>query len=196
MSEDHTEVKAESHHDHPDIEVERIETVSSTTTPWTVRLIFGVLGLVFIGAAVAAWEFRTLFDSHIAEALPYIIIGLGVLGVGAIVESITTEIWLALIIGAFALVITFLIVGRSQIIQSGDAVFVVDRFTSGVQFCTQDGCKPLPQVKDLPKPPSPVLVEGPLPPPPAAVPAPVVVEPAPAPAPVPAPAPAKVPAKK
>ena len=186
MSENKAGTQAEGHH-HPEIEIERIETVSSTTTPWMVRLIFGVLGLVFIGAAVAAWEFRALFNDHISQALPYVIIGLGVLGVGAIVESITTEIWLALIAGVVALAVTFLIVGRAQIYPSqGSSVFVVDRFTAAVQFCTPDGCKPLPQVKDLPKPPAPV----PLPalsvpaaavvPPPLPLPPPVTATPAPA----------------
>jgi len=198
MSEEKVEVTAESHHHHHP-EIERIETVSSTTTPWTVRLVFGVLGLVFIGAAVAAWEFRALFDDHIAQALPYIIAGLGVIGVGAIVESITTEIWLALIGGLIALAVTFLIVGRSQVFPSEGALYVIDRFTGTVQFCTPDGCKPLKQVSELPKPALPEYlpppVQGMLPPPPAVtvpVPPPPAAQPA-APSPV---APVKAPAKK
>lgn len=190
------EVKPEGHH-HADVEIERIETVSSTTTPWMVRLIFGILGLVFIGAAVAAWEFRALFDDHVAQALPYVIIGLGVIGVGAIVESITTEIWLALIAGVVALAVTFLIVGRSQIIPSegGSSLYVVDRFSGTVEFCTPDGCKPLPQVKELPKPQIPTFFtapEGLIPPPPPVAAAPAL----PPPPPVVAPVPAKPPVKK
>lgn len=199
MSEHKVEA-AEGHHHHPEVEIERIETVSSATTPWTVRLIFGILGLVLLATALAAWQFRGLFDAHVTQALPYIIAGLGVLGIGAIVESITTEIWLALIAGVVALVVTFLIVGRSQIIPAeGSALFVVDRFTSAVQFCTQDGCKPLPQVAQLPKPEPFVLPE---PPPPAGAPVPptagAVIPPPPvvAPAQVVAPAPVKAPAKK
>ena len=197
MSEDKVDVAEGHHHHHPEVEIERIETVSSATTPWTVRLIFGILGIVLLATALAAWQFRTLFDAHITQALPYIIAGLGVLGIGAIVESITTEIWLALIAGVVALAITFLIVGRSQLIPTeGAALFVVDRFTSAVQFCTQDGCKPLPQVAELPKP-APVVL--PPEPPPAAVvlPPPTAGAPvAPPAAPVVAPAPAKAPAKK
>jgi hypothetical protein len=182
--------RVEEHHEghHHEVEVERIETVSSTTTPWTVRLVFGILGLVFLASAVAAWQFRDLFNGHVAEALPYVIIGLVVIGAGAIVESITTEIWLALIGGVIALAVTFLIVGRSQIVPNDGALYVVDRFTGVVQFCTPDGCLPLKQVSALPKPPAP-----PPPPPPApaasempAVPA-AVAAPAPAPAPVPPP---------
>ncbi|GAA0572005.1 hypothetical protein [Rhizomicrobium electricum] len=200
MSEEKVVAAAEEHephhhHHHDEVEVERIETVSSTTTPWTVRLIFGILGLVFLGCAVAAWQFRDLFNGHIAEALPYIIIGLIVIGAGAIVESITTEIWLALIGGVIALAVTFLIVGRMQVIPNEGALYTVDRFTGAVQFCTPDGCLPLKQVSELPKPPAPP------PPPPAesmATPAPDAAVPPPPPAKV-APAPAKVapaPAKK
>jgi hypothetical protein len=190
MSEDKIEA-VEGHHHHADVEIERIETVSSTTTPWTVRLIFGILGIVFIASAVAAWWFRDLFDGHIAQALPYVIIGLVVIGAGAIVESITTEIWLALIGGVIALAVTFLIVGRSQIFPADGALYVVDRFSGTVQFCTPDGCLPLKQVAELPKPPAP-----PAPPPPPAEMAPPPADVAPAaPAPVaPPPVPAKAPA--
>ena len=146
------------HHHHAEVEVERIETVSSTTTPWTVRLIFGILGLVFIASAVAAWWFRDLFNGHVADALPYVIIGLVVFGAGAIVESITTEIWLALIAGVIALAVTFLIVGRAQIIPTEGALYKVDRFTGAVQFCTPDGCLPLKEVAELPKPPAPPVL--------------------------------------
>jgi hypothetical protein len=159
----------------PNIEIERIETVSSSTTPWSIRLIFGILGVVFLGAALAAWQFRALFEGHIALALPYIIIALAVFGVGAIVESITTEIWLALIAGIIALAVTYLIVGRDQVYPApGTGLFMVDRFTGGVQYCTPDGCKVLQEVKDLPKLPVPLppevqtVISGPLPPPAAA----------------------------
>lgn len=143
--------------DHPKVEIERIETVSSSTAPWSVRLIFGVLGVVFLAAALAAWQFRALFEGHVAQALPYIIIGLAVLGVGAIVESITTEIWLALIAGVAALAVTFLIVGRTQVYPTADGrLYMVDRFSGGVQLCAPEGCKPLLEVKDFPKPPLPI----------------------------------------
>jgi hypothetical protein len=196
MSEDKVETAVEEHevhhHHHPEVEVERIETVSSTSTPWTVRLFLGLIGVVLIGSAVAGWWFRDFFNDEVAAYLPYVIVGLGVLGVIGIVESITTEIWLALIGGVIALAVTFLIVGRSQIIPAEGALYVVDRFTGTVQFCTPDGCLPLKQVAELPKPPAP-----PVPPvDPMAAPAPAA---APAATPVPPPAPPKAavaPAKK
>ena len=193
MSEDKIETVGEEHeehhhHHHPDVEVERIETVSSTTAPWTVRLFLGLIGIVLIGSAFAGWWFRDFFNGQIAAYLPYVIIGLVVLGVLGIVESITTEIWLALIAGVIALALTFLIVGRSQVFPSDGAMYVIDRFTGSVQFCTPDGCLPLKQVSELPKPPAPP------PPPPVADPAAVAPAPAAAPAlPLPPP-PAKAPA--
>lgn len=193
MSEDKLEPVEGHHHHHPEVEIERIETVSSTTTPWTVRLFMGLIGVVLIGSAIAGWWFRDFFNGQLAAYLPYVIVGLAVLGVLGIVESITTEIWLALIAGVIALLVTFLIVGRSQIFQSEGALYVVDRFTGTVQFCTPDGCLPLKQVSELPKPPAP-----PAPPPPPAEMAPppaAPVAPAAAPAPVAPPPPAVVPAK-
>jgi len=113
-----------------------------------------------------------------------------VIGAGAIVESITTEIWLALIGGVIALAVTFLIVGRTQIVPAEGALYTIDRFTGAVQFCTPDGCLPLKQVAELPKAPpvplpppaadlsaapmvpaAPAMVPPPPPPPPAAAPA-------------------------
>lgn len=178
MSEEKVEAAAAEHHHHAEVEVERIETVSSTTTPWTVRLVFGILGLVFLASAVAGWWFRDLFDDKIAAYLPYVIIGLVVIGAGAIVESITTEIWLALIGGVIALAVTFLIVGRTQIIPTEGALYTVDRFSGQVHFCTPDGCLTLKEVASLPKPPPPPADVVP----PAPTAAPAVVAPAPTPA--------------
>jgi hypothetical protein len=160
MSEDKVEAVAEEHvphhhHHHDEVDVERIETVSSTSTPWTVRLFMGLIGVVLIGSAIAGWWFRDFFNGEIAGYLPYIIVGLAVLGVLGIVESITAEIWITLIVGVFALAITFLIVGRMQIVPNEGALYTVDRFTGAVQFCTPDGCVPLKQISALPKPPAP-----------------------------------------
>jgi hypothetical protein len=77
-------------------------------------------------------------------------LGFGIAGflllAGAIIESVTVEIWLALIVGAFAVAITFLIVGRVQTYPSaGQSVFVVDRFSGEVELCTAQGCNVLPR---------------------------------------------------
>lgn len=207
MSEEHVDAgNGGNHHHHDEVEIERIETVSNGRVPWAVRLIFGILGIVLLASAFAAWEFRALFDAHIVSALPYIIAALGVLGIGAIVESVTTELWMTIIAAAAALAITFLIVGRMQVFPDQGTVYLVDRFTGAVQFCTPDGCKPLPTVKELPKPdmammPPPAMLPPPgamMPPaaapagePAAAAPVPVPVAPAPVVPPPAKPAPAK-----
>jgi fatty acid desaturase len=137
MSEDHTE------HHHEDIE--RVETISSTMLPWGVRLGFAIAGLVLLAGAIVAWMFRGSLSGPVAEALPWVIVIALVLAALAIIESITVEIWLALIIGAFAVVIAFIVVGTvSAYPAQGQAVFVVERFTGEVEYCTPDGCKLLP----------------------------------------------------
>ncbi len=188
---DVTTAAGEAAHHHHHEEVEKVETISSTTTPWGVRLGFGIAGLVLLVGAFVAWQFRDTMDGHLAQVLPWIIAGAIVLGAGAIMESITTEIWLVVIAGAFALAITFLIVGRVAIYPSvGQSMFVVDRFSGDVQLCTADGCKPLAKVAAFPVK-APVIAPVPATPAvqaaPAAQPAPVVpaapaVKPASAPA--------------
>lgn len=151
MSEDKIEAIAEENHNGHDVDIDRVEVTSNNRVPWAVRLVFGILGILFIASAFAAWFFRDMFDGHLAQALPWVIGGLAVLGVGAIVESITTELWMVIITGIVALLVTFLIVGRSQILTQDGALFVVDRFSGEVQYCTQDGCLSLKKVEALPK---------------------------------------------
>jgi hypothetical protein len=135
-----------SHEPGPAIVKERIETISSTTTPWAVRLGFGIAGLVLLAGAFAAWRFGNQLGGSIGEALPWIIAAAVLLGAGALLETITIEVWLALIIGTFAVAITFLIMGRATTFPSvGQSVFVVDRFSGEVELCTADGCKVLPR---------------------------------------------------
>lgn len=132
-------------HDHH-VEIEKIETISSTTLPWGVRLGLAIGGLVLLAAALIAWMFRDHLSGSIAEALPWLIVAALVLGALAIIESITIEIWLALIIGAFAVVIAFIVVGSVVAYPTQNGVYVVERFTGEVEFCTPDGCKVLPHM--------------------------------------------------
>ena len=94
--------------------------------------------------------------NSISQALPWLIAAAVLLGAGAIIESVTVEIWVALIVGVFAVAITFLIVGRVTTYPSqGQAIFVIDRFTGEVEFCTPDHCKVLPSnTAFLPAPPA------------------------------------------
>lgn len=137
MSDDHSqEAKHET--------VERIETVSSTSSPWGVKLLFGFAEIVLLAGAFVAWQFAGSMGGTVGEALPWIIAAAVLLGAGAIIELITVEVWLALIVGVFAVAITFIIAGRVATYPSqGQSVFVVDRFTGEVELCTVDGCKVL-----------------------------------------------------
>jgi hypothetical protein len=100
----------------PGHEVERIETISRTMLPWGVRLAFGFVGILLL------------------------------VGAFAVLETITVQIWLALIVGSFALAVTFIVMGRvSTYPSAGQSVFVVDRFSGEVELCTRQGCRVLPR---------------------------------------------------
>ena len=144
MSDDHGHEIHETDHSHET--VERIETVSSSSTPWGVKLALGIAGIVLLAGAFVAWKFAGTLGGSIGEALPWIIAAAVLLGAGAIVESITVEVWVALIVGLFAVAVTFIIVGRVATYPSqGQSVFVVDRFSGEVELCTAQGCNVLPR---------------------------------------------------
>ena len=131
MSDNHDHTVHEEIHNHDT--VERIET-STSTTPWAVRLGFGIAGFLLLAGAFVAWRFAGSLGGPVGEALPWIIAAAVLLGAGAIIESVTVEIWLALI------------VGRVQTYPSaGQSVFVVDRFSGEVELCTAQGCNVLPR---------------------------------------------------
>jgi hypothetical protein len=145
--------------------VERIETVSSASTPWGVKLGFGIAGIVLLAGAFVAWQYGGALGGTIGQALPWLIAAAVLLGAGAIIESVTVEVWVALILGVFAVAVTFIIAGRVATYPSqGQSIFVVDRFTGEVELCTADGCKVLPRNGTLfhnPKlPPLPRLQDG------------------------------------
>ena len=145
------------HHHHEDIE--KIETISSTTTPWGVRLAFGIAGILLLAGAFVAWQFRGVLSGEVAEALPWIIASAVLLGAGAILESITTEIWITVIVGIFLVLVAFIVVGRVNVYPAqGQSLYVVDRFTGEVELCTAEACKVLPRngtFVNIPKVPAP-----------------------------------------
>ncbi|HUO98756.1 MAG TPA: hypothetical protein VMU01_08805 [Rhizomicrobium sp.] len=151
-------VAGAEHHHHE--EIEKIETISSTATPWGVRLAFGIAGLLLLAGAFVAWQFRGALNGEVAAAMPWIIAAAVLLGAGAIMESVTTEIWLALIAGIFLLLIAFVIVGRVTIYPGLNwSIYVVDRFTGEVEHCSADACKVLPRTGEFMAPPK-VQVPG------------------------------------
>jgi hypothetical protein len=131
----------------PQETIERIETVSSTMLPWKVRLVFGFVGILLLASAFAAFEFGDMLHGSLMKAVPWLIVVALVLGAFAILETITMEIWLALIVGGFALAIVFIVMGRvSTYPSAGQSVFVVDRYSGEVELCTAEGCKVLPRM--------------------------------------------------
>ena len=112
---------------------------------WAVRLGLGVGGIVLLLAALAAWQFQDSFHGSLAVALPWLIAGAIILGAAAIVESITTAVWVTIIGGFFLLGIAFVLTGRVTVAldQVQHSAYVVDRFTGEVRVCNINGCRDL-----------------------------------------------------
>jgi hypothetical protein len=113
---------------------------------WAVRLALGVGGIVLLLGALAAWQFQDRIGGQMAITLPWLIAGAVLLGAAAIVESITTEVWVTLLAGIFLLAAAFIVTGRVnvQLDASAHSVFVIDRFTGEVRLCNAMGCRDLP----------------------------------------------------
>jgi hypothetical protein len=124
------------------------ETDSKTDTrfqdaspSWLIRVVFGLAGLVLLTCALVAWQYHGVFNGALGEALPWIMAAAVLLGTGAIVESISTWVWIALIAGIFAVAVAFVVTGRFVVTAPDHgAVFVVDRFGGDVQMCAAEGC--------------------------------------------------------
>jgi hypothetical protein len=139
-----------------------IEHDHDTGSPnWAMRLALGVGGIVLLLGALAAWQFQDKFGGQLAIALPWLIAGAVLLGAAAIMESITTEIWVTLLAGIFLLAAAFIVTGRvmAQLDEPAHTIFVIDRFTGEVRVCSTLGCRDLPGFGgpsvsvDLPLPP-------------------------------------------
>jgi hypothetical protein len=119
---------------------------ASTSEPWIATVLFGFAGLVLLVGAVAAWQFKDMLGGEVGQALPWIIAAAVLLGGAAILESISTIVWVSLIAGIFLLAITCVIAGRVATFPSvGQSIFVVDRFTGEVELCNADACTVLPR---------------------------------------------------
>jgi hypothetical protein len=113
---------------------------------WAVRLGLGVGGIVLLLLALGAWQMQNHFHGSLQLALPWLVAGAVILGAAAIVESITTEVWVTLIAGFFLLGIAFILTGRVTVAldQVQHSAYVVDRFTGEVRVCNEQGCRDLP----------------------------------------------------
>ena len=113
---------------------------------WAVRLGLGVGGILLLLGALAAWQMQDSFHGSLQLALPWLVAGAVILGAAAIVESITTEVWVTIIAGFFLLGIAFVLTGRVTVAldQVQHSAYVVDRFTGEVRVCSAMGCRDLP----------------------------------------------------
>jgi hypothetical protein len=113
---------------------------------WKVRIGLAVGGLLLLAGALAAWQMQDKFGGGLATAMPWLVAGAILLGAAAVLESITTEIWVTLLAGVFLLGAAFIVTGRVtvQLDQPAHSVFVVDRFTGEVRVCNPQGCRDLP----------------------------------------------------
>ncbi len=108
---------------------------------WVIRVVFGLAGLVLLAGAFVAWQYHGLFNGAFGEALPWIMAAAVLLGTGAIIESISTWVWVALIAGIFAVFVAFVVTGRYIVTAPEHGqVFVLDRFGGDVQICGAEGC--------------------------------------------------------
>jgi hypothetical protein len=123
-----------------------VEHDSGREPNWMARIALGVGGLLLLAAALAAWQMQDRFGGWMAAALPWLVAGGVVLGAAAVMESITTEIWVTILAGFFALCAAFIISGRVtvQIDAAAHNAYVVDRFTGEVRICNAAGCRDLP----------------------------------------------------
>jgi hypothetical protein len=113
---------------------------------WAVRLGLGVGGIVLLLLALAAWQMQGQFHGSLQLVLPWLVAGAIILGLAAVVESITTAVWVTIIAGFFLMAAAFIITGRVTVAldQSQHEVYVVDRFTGEVRVCNTSRCTDLP----------------------------------------------------
>lgn len=112
---------------------------------WLVRLALGVGGILLLAFALIAWQMHMDFGGRFAMVLPWIVVVAILLGTAAVIESITSSVWITLIGGLFVVIAAFLIAGRFTVEFDAPAhsVFMVDRFTGEARLCNQQTCRSL-----------------------------------------------------
>jgi len=121
---------------------------------WLVRLALGVGGIILLAFALVAWQMHMDFGGRFGMVLPWIVVVAILLGTAAVIESITSAVWISLIAGIFVVIAAFLIAGRFtvQLDEPAHGVFTVDRFTGETRFCDRQGCHNLADADGSPMP--------------------------------------------
>jgi hypothetical protein len=78
-------------------ELQRIERDQSPT--WILRLAMALVGIVLLIGAFVAWQMHWMVGGLYGAMLPWVLMLAVLLGAGAIVESIKTGVWMALLLG-------------------------------------------------------------------------------------------------
>ena len=112
---------------------------------WLVRLALGIGGIILLAFALIAWQMHMDFGGRFAMVLPWIVVVAILLGTAAVIESITSAVWITLIGGLFLVIAAFLIAGRFTVEfdAPAHALFMVDRFTGEARLCDQKTCRSL-----------------------------------------------------
>src|SRR6516225_3365051 len=107
---------------------EAAETNGHERPTWLVRLALGVGGIILLAFALIAWQMHMDFGGRFAMVLPWIVVVAILLGTAAVIESITSTVWITLIGGLFVVIAAFLIAGRFTVEFDAPAhsVFMVD----------------------------------------------------------------------
>lgn len=134
------------HHDHHAVETTRVIHDDAEEPNWPARLALGVGGAVLLVLAALGWEMQDQLPPMVAKLVPWLGLVAVLLGAAAIIQSVTSEFWIALVAGAAAVVVAFLLAGRVnvQLDAAAHQVFIVDRFTGEARICSAKGCQTLP----------------------------------------------------
>ncbi|MGD0189784.1 MAG: hypothetical protein ABSD74_03475 [Rhizomicrobium sp.] len=110
---------------------------------WIVRLAMGLIGIVLVAGAIVAYRMHWGAGGDLGAALPWIMVLAVLLGAGAVIESITRSVWITLLAGIFAVLVSYVITGTYvvNLDASTHAVFVVDRYTGETHYCTATDCR-------------------------------------------------------
>jgi hypothetical protein len=132
-------------------DLQRVERDQSPT--WILRLAMALVGVILLIGAFVAWQMHWMVGGLYGAMLPWVLVLAVLLGAGAIVESIKTGVWMALLFGISLVFAAYVVTGRYvvNLDASSHGVFVVDRFSGETHYCSQNACQTLSEGVSLKK---------------------------------------------
>ena len=79
MSEDHGHTDPATNDTHPEphytgrAEHHEPQAPAPSSEPWAMRALFGFAGLILLGGAYVAWQFKGMLGGEVGQALPWLI---------------------------------------------------------------------------------------------------------------------------